>query len=121
MPASARDASYIWDILEAARVAVEATRSLDFGSYQANRTTLLAVERCIEIIGEAARRLSGEFKQQHPEIPWAKIVAQRNVLAHEYRDIRHEKIWQVAREELPRLIATLEPTLPPRPDPGAET
>ena len=52
-----------------------------------------AVERNIEIIGEAARRISDDLKQEHPEIPWRKIIAQRNVLIHEYDDIDYKEIW----------------------------
>jgi uncharacterized protein with HEPN domain len=48
-----------------------------------NRTVQLAVERLLEVIGEAARRVSEAFRQAHPEIPWRRIVAQRNVLSHE--------------------------------------
>jgi uncharacterized protein with HEPN domain len=57
----------------------------------ADRKTQLALERAIEIIGEAARRVSDSFKADHTEIPWRSIVAQRHVLAHEYGEIRQER------------------------------
>ena len=113
-----RDASYLWDIVDAARTAIEATRELDYGDYERNAVLRLAAERCIEIIGEAANRVSEDFRRAHPDIPWQKIVSQRNVLAHEYRDVRHEKIWRVLREHLPTLVAQLEPLLPPPPVSG---
>lgn len=115
MPPDLRDASYVWDILEEARHVLEFTAGLTFEEYRSRRVVNAAVERCIEIIGEAARRLSDEFKAAHAAIPWAKIVAQRNVLAHEYRDVRHEKIWQVVIEELPPLVDALKTALPPLP------
>ena len=115
MPLSERDASYLWDIIDSARLAVDATRELDHAAYEANRMVQLAVERCVEVIGEAVRRLSEEYRASRPSIPWSRIVAQRNVLAHEYRDIQHEKLWRLTREELPRLVAALEPDLPPPP------
>ena len=65
---------------------------------------LRAVERNLEIIGEAARRISEELKKDHPEIPWRKIIAQRNVLIHEYGDIDYKEIWQVATFHVSRLI-----------------
>ena len=74
-----------------------------------------AVERNLEIIGEAARRTSEELKQGHPEIPWREIIAQRNVLIHEYDDIDHKEIWQVATLYLPRLIEQIRPLIPPLP------
>jgi uncharacterized protein with HEPN domain len=49
------------------------------------------VERNIEIIGEAARRISDDLKQEYPEIPWRKIITQRNVLIHDYDDIDYKE------------------------------
>jgi uncharacterized protein with HEPN domain len=74
-----------------------------------------AVERNIGIIGEAARRISEGLKQEHPEIPWRKIIAQRNVLVHEYDDIEIGEIWEVATFHLPRLIDQVRPLIPPLP------
>jgi uncharacterized protein with HEPN domain len=74
-----------------------------------------AVERSIEIIGEAARRVSREFQEQHPDIPWQKIIAQRHVLAHEYGEIKHERMWRVATVHIPALILQLKTLVPDRP------
>ena len=52
--------------------------------------TRMAVERAVEIIGEAARNITEDFKQNHPEIPWAAIIGQRNVLSHKYFALKHE-------------------------------
>lgn len=87
-------------------------------SYQdllTDRMLRLSVERDLEIIGEAANRISSEFQVLHPEIPWARIVAQRNVTSHEYGDIKLEWVWRVATERVPELIALLEPLIPPPP------
>ena len=67
-----------------------------------------AVERHLEIIGEAANRVSLDFQANHPEIPWRRIIAQRHVIAHEYGEIKHELIWKVATVNIPELIAQLE-------------
>lgn len=111
-----RDASYLWDILETGRTALEAIEGVDFTAYQESPVLRAASERWIEIIGEAANRISPGFRLAHPEIPWQKIVNQRNVLAHEYREIRHEKIWNVLEEHLSALVAAIEPLLPPPPE-----
>jgi uncharacterized protein with HEPN domain len=87
-------------------------------SYQdllTNRMLRLTVERELEIIGVAANRVSSEFQALHPEIPWARIVAQRNVISHEYGDVKLEWVWRVATERVPELIAQLEPLIPPPP------
>ena len=77
--------------------------------------TRMAVERAVEIIGEAARNITEDFKQNHPEIPWAAIIGQRNVLLHKYFALKHERIWIVVTENIPDLINKLEPLIPPVP------
>ena len=67
-----------------------------------------AIERKVEIIGEAARLLSKEFKDAHPEIPWKGIVGMRHVLAHEYGEIKQDRMWTVATVHVPRLLPQLE-------------
>ena len=74
-----------------------------------------AVERAVEIIGEAARQVSDDFRRAHPAISWRPIIAQRHVLAHEYGEIMQERIWRVATTHVPALIAQLEPLIPPLP------
>ena len=56
--------------------------------------------------------ISGKFQAAHPEIPWGKIIAQRNVLIHQYGEIEDEIIWQVAMVSIPELIGLLEPLAP---------
>jgi uncharacterized protein with HEPN domain len=72
-----------------------------------------AVVRSIEIIGEAARRVSAEFQEQHPEIPWPAIIGMRNRLIHEYDTVDLGIVWEVAQEDIPELIALVEPLIPP--------
>ena len=57
----------------------------------------------LEIIGEAASRLGARFRSLHSEVPWAQIVAMRNVLAHEYFGIDLDEVWQVVERDLPEL------------------
>ena len=110
-----RDAAYLWDMLEAAKGVVELTAGLEYCDYLGDRKTQLAVEREVEIIGEAARRVSKPFQVSQAEIPWRKIIAQRHVLAHEYGEIRQDRMWAVATVHIPELIAQLTPLIPPLP------
>jgi len=114
------DAAHLWDMLDAAQTIREFTSSVGFEQYNQNRMLQLAVERALEIIGEAARRVSEAFKQSNPEIPWQNIIAQRNVLAHEYGEIDQERIWIVATVHVTELIANLEPLIPPLPPESEE-
>lgn len=106
------DAGYLWDMLDAARAVRRFVASLEQEDYLRDEVVQAAVERKIEIIGEAARKVSGPFQHAHPEVPWVKIAAQRHVLAHDYGDIQHDRIWQVATVHLPVLISQLEQLLP---------
>ena len=87
-----RDAAHLWDMLDAAQTAQQLISGYDFTQYSQDRRTQLAVERSLEIIGEAAARISASFRGAHPEIPWRQIIGQRNVLIHEYGDIKQERI-----------------------------
>ncbi len=62
-----------------------------------------AVVRRLEIIGEAATHLSGEWKTAHSLVPWSEVIATRNVLIHEYFGVDYEIVWQVVLEHLPIL------------------
>ena len=115
MPLEPGDAASLWDMFTAAKGLVASLKDVGLKEYRANGELRLTVERRIEIIGEAARRLSASFKSAHQEIPWRRIIAQRNVLIHDYDEIDHERIWRLAVEEIPRLLEQLGPLLPPLP------
>jgi uncharacterized protein with HEPN domain len=111
-----RDAAYIWDMLDSAKTLQGFITGVSFYNYSQDKKLQLAVERALEIIGEAARRVSETYRQAHPEISWQSIIAQRNVLAHEYGAIKHELIWKVATTRIPELISLLEKLIPDPPD-----
>jgi len=103
-------------MLDAARQVILYTSGKRYADLESDRMLRDAVERQLEIIGEAARRVSLEFRGDHPEVPWTRVVAQRNVIAHEYGEIKLEWIWLVVTERLPELIVLLEPLIPPLPE-----
>jgi len=109
------DPAYAWDMLDAARTVRSYVQGRSLDAYLADRMLRDAVERNVEIIGEAARRVSKGFRDAHPEIPWPRIIAQRNVLSHEYGEIEDALVWDVATKDIPELIAALEPLVPPPP------
>lgn len=106
-------------MLEYCRAVASITRDLSYARYLQDRTRQLAVERAVEVVGEAARRVSPAFKEAHPEIPWRGIIAQRNVLAHEYGEIRQDRLWTEATERIPHLIEALAKLELPPPPPAS--
>lgn len=78
--------------------------------------TQSAVERQLEILGEAARRLSEEFRQTHSTIDWRQIIGLRNILIHRYDEIREEVIWKTVTSEIGPLLTRLEQVLSSLPD-----
>lgn len=108
-----RDASYLWDMIQHASAVQRIIANRTLSDYHDDEDLRLLLERRIEIIGEAAKRISQAFQDTHPEIPWRKVIAQRNVLAHEYGDIDDEIMWDVATISVPQLIRLLDPLVRP--------
>ena len=108
-----RDDAYLLDIFLAAREALEFSASLTWETFQQSRLHQLAIMRALEIVGEAARQLSQETREAHPEIPWHQLIGLRNRLAHEYLDIDLAVVWDVVRNDVSKLIAAIAPLIPP--------
>jgi uncharacterized protein with HEPN domain len=107
-----RDAAYLWDMLQAAREVDGMLEGHDLAAFLVNLVLIRAIERGVEIIGEAARRVSPSYMATHPEIPWRKIIGQRNILAQEYGQIDHALLYKTATEDIPALIGKIEALLP---------
>jgi uncharacterized protein with HEPN domain len=103
-----RDLSHLEDMLHYAREALRFAAGKTFENYCADSQLQLAVERAVEIVGEAANRVSSEFREAHQDLSWAKVVRQRNVLAHEYGDVDPALMWGLVRKHLPELVAVVE-------------
>lgn len=95
-------------MLEASREAVAFARGKDRDSLKGDRVLMLAVVRCIEIVGEAASRIGPAVRLQHLQIPWPDIVGMRNRLTHAYFDIDTDLVCDTLIDDLPRLIRDLE-------------
>ena len=106
-----RDAARLWDMLDASRQVISFSAGLTAKELQADRRTAYAVERALEIVGEAARRVSEETRSGHPEIPWSGIIGFRHVLAHEHGAIDYLRLFTVIKEGVPTLIESLEAIL----------
>ena len=110
-----RDSAYLWDMCEAAHTARDLVAGMNLQAFLEDRRTQLALERALELVGEAARRVSAGFRDAHPELPWRSIVGLRNVLVHDYGEIDPARVFAVAVRDIPLLLAALEPLLPSEP------
>ncbi len=108
---ASRDPALLEAMLDAARLVVAFVSGRDFDRYLHDPLLRSAVERQVEIIGEAVRAVSGETMARAPHIPWLQIRAQRHRLAHEFGEVDHRVMWEIATVHAPRLVKNLEALL----------
>jgi uncharacterized protein with HEPN domain len=95
-------------MLDAAMEAVSFARGKNRDDLKNDRMLTLSIIKAIEMIGEAASKISKECRETYPGIPWADIIAMRNRLIHVYFDIDLDIVWNTITEDLPSLIDTIE-------------
>jgi uncharacterized protein with HEPN domain len=78
---------------------------------EADRALALALVKSIEIVGEAASKVSRELRSRPPEIPWADIIGMRNRLIHSYFDVNLDIVWQTVTLELPPVVMEIQKLL----------
>jgi uncharacterized protein with HEPN domain len=107
-----RDAALLLDMLLAARDAHSFIKGLNEAAFLASPLHQNAVIRSLEVLGEAASKISADTKARHSDIPWREIVGMRHRLIHGYGDVRLDLVWRVAHEHLVPLIASLVNIVP---------
>lgn len=103
-----RDISYFSDILSSSKLAVEYLEKISFDEFIKNTAIQDAVIRRIEIIGEAANRISEQSKSKYDNLPWTEMKGMRNLLIHEYDEIDLKEVWNTVKNDLPALIKEME-------------
>lgn len=96
------------DIEEAIRRILEYTEGISWEEYLRDFNTQDAVVRNLEVIGEATKNLSVEFRNQHPGIPWRDMAGARDRLTHHYFGVNREIVWQIVEQDLPGLKGQIE-------------
>ncbi len=112
-----RDAAHISDMIDAARLAISFVGGKTLDDYEHYPLLRSAVERQVEIIGEACRQISDSTIEANPEVPWRQIIAQRHRLAHEYGEVNGRVIWEIATQRAPNVLRALERILAELPPP----
>jgi uncharacterized protein with HEPN domain len=108
-----RDDAYLLDMLVAARRALKFSNDLTLESLAKSDLYQNAILHVLQIIGEAATKVSPQFKEEHPEIQWVKVIAMRHRLVHDYRRIEVKKVWEAVQSGVPELIEQLNRLVPP--------
>lgn len=103
---------YLAQVLEAAE-RIAAYTDGGKAAFLTDKRTQDAVARNFQIIGEAAKRVTGDYRKVHPEVPWRGLAGFRDVLVHHYATIDLDEMWRVVDDELPTLIASVKSLLPP--------
>ena len=97
------DSDYLEHIANRIARIERATSGVDFAGFRGNEDLRAAIERYIEVIGEAAGKLSQHTRELAPDVPWSQVIGARNVIVDGYADIEPDRIWDIVRSHLPAL------------------
>jgi uncharacterized protein with HEPN domain len=96
------------DAMEKAELAVS---GVDYDRFANDFMINFVVVRALEIVGEAAKRLSPEFRAQYPAVPWKKMAGMRDRIIHGYDNVNLNIVWQVVQEDIPHVRPHLQQIL----------
>jgi uncharacterized protein with HEPN domain len=101
---------------DAANDAIRFAAARNRADLDTDRMLLLSLLKCIEIVGEAASRVSGTTQANLPDLPWPDIIGMRHRLIHAYYDVDHDLVWETVQQDLPGLIAALQTVVSSKPE-----
>ncbi|ABQ91915.1 HepT-like ribonuclease domain-containing protein [Roseiflexus sp. RS-1] len=99
---------YIKDILQNMRDAEQFIQGMTYEQFVADKKTVNAILRSIEVIGEAAKRVPDDVRAQYPQIPWKEMAGMRDKVIHLYFSVDNETVWLVVKERIPSLQPLIE-------------
>jgi uncharacterized protein with HEPN domain len=114
-----RDDAVLLDIVKAARLAQAFTQGFDKPAFLGDLKTQSAVLHQLLVVGEAVKRLSQQFRDQYPAIPWKAIAGMRNILIHHYDTVDLDEVWKTVSVDVAALIAFVE-SVPAQPGDKSE-
>jgi len=97
------DHQYLTDMVDAAEAIARFVAGIDGPDFLNDELRQSAVMQKIEVIGEAAGKISQDLRNRYPEIQWAKMVGMRNILVHSYFSVKPGIVWQTATQAVPEL------------------
>jgi uncharacterized protein with HEPN domain len=102
---------YIADILSALQEVEDFTGGMEYEQFAADKKTVNAVVRSLEVMGEAAKRIPEDVRRRYPDVPWKRMTGMRDKLIHEYSGVDLEIVWGVVKTELPPVKPLIEQAL----------
>lgn len=102
-----RDLNYLTDIIQAANEIQSFVRGVDKEQFDNSSLIQSAVIRQLEVIGEATKRLSDEFRNTHAGIPWKKMAGMRDIMIHAYDHVDMDEVWNAAITDIPALTSQI--------------
>ena len=107
-----RDRAILLDMAKFAQTILELMEGIDKITFNKDIRTQSAILYQLTILGEAVKRLSNDFRQQHSQIPWRDIAGMRDKLIHKYDKIQLDLVWQTVSRDIPQFLAQILPLLP---------
>jgi len=107
------DSVYFGHMLDACRKISGRTASLSRAEYDGDEFLRLALVHLVQVIGEAARRVSEAGRAANPGIPWREITGMRHKIVHDYMDVSQDVLWEVVSKDIPPLEEQLARVAPP--------
>jgi uncharacterized protein with HEPN domain len=101
----------LYDIRDNVNLVREFVAGMDSTAFAADRRTFYAATRCLEIISEAARRLTPAMRDRHPDLPWKAIMGSGNIYRHDYDNVVESFVWRTIQEGLGPLLTMVEQEL----------
>lgn len=102
------DSVYLQHILEAISRLGSYVQGMDYNQFKQDEKTVRAVLYDLAVIGEAAKKISNEFRAKHPEVPWKMIWDMRNILVHDYTGVEYPTVWKTLQTDVPKLKQMVE-------------
>jgi uncharacterized protein with HEPN domain len=93
--------NFLKDILDSIERIENYVLDLDYEDFSNDQKTVDAVIRNLEVIGEATKNISEEFRNKHPNLPWREMAGMRDKLIHGYFDVMYSIIWETVKNDLP--------------------
>ena len=114
------DLVYLGHMLDMARKAVDKAAGTTRDEFDGDEDLRIVLTHLIQVVGEAAARVSVEFKHRNARIPWRAIVGMRHKIVHDYMHVNYDLVWDAATVDLPPLVAELEKIVPPDESPSRD-